>query len=60
MSILLDKDTRVLVQGITGRIGRIQTGCFQHIPQVSGRLRRFVAEPCLTVFFHRDSATWTE
>jgi succinyl-CoA synthetase alpha subunit len=25
MSILLDKDTRVLVQGITGRIGRIQT-----------------------------------
>ncbi|HSC71054.1 MAG TPA: CoA-binding protein, partial [Candidatus Methylomirabilis sp.] len=25
MSILLHKDTRVLVQGITGRIGRIQT-----------------------------------
>lgn len=26
MSILLNKDTRVLVQGITGRAGRIQTG----------------------------------
>ncbi|MGE5850516.1 MAG: succinate--CoA ligase subunit alpha, partial [Candidatus Methylomirabilota bacterium] len=25
MSILLNRDTRVLVQGITGRIGRIQT-----------------------------------
>ena len=27
MSILLDKNTRVLVQGITGRAGRTQTRC---------------------------------
>ena len=26
MSILIDSKTRVLVQGITGRIGRVQTG----------------------------------